>query len=71
MVAFYDEAGSIGRRYARQDEAGTPFCVTIDFDTLGETPELKDTVTLRHRDTAEQERVRIEELLPRLQAALR
>ncbi|MCX8156405.1 MAG: glycine--tRNA ligase [Verrucomicrobiae bacterium] len=71
MLAFYDEAGSIGRRYARQDEAGTPFCVTIDFDTLGETPELKDTVTLRHRDTGEQERVRIEELLPRLQAALR
>jgi glycyl-tRNA synthetase len=36
---FYDEAGSIGRRYARQDEAGTPFGVTIDFDTLGEKPE--------------------------------
>lgn len=71
MPAFYDEAGSIGRRYARQDEAGTPFCVTIDFDTLGETPELKETVTLRHRDTAQQERVRIDELLPRLQAALR
>jgi glycyl-tRNA synthetase len=45
MTVFYDEAGAIGRRYARQDEAGTPFCVTIDFDTLGEKPELLDTVT--------------------------
>ena len=45
MNVFYDEAGAIGRRYRRQDEAGTPFCVTIDFDTLGEKPELLDTVT--------------------------
>ena len=60
---FYDETGNIGRRYARQDEAGTPFCVTIDFETLGEKgPELKDTVTLRHRDSAQQERVKISEL---------
>ncbi|MEI7729966.1 MAG: glycine--tRNA ligase [Verrucomicrobiota bacterium] len=66
MTAFYDEAGSIGRRYARQDEAGTPFGVTIDFDTLGETPELKDTVTLRDRDTQKQERVKIDDLLPLL-----
>lgn len=70
MLAFYDEAGSIGRRYARQDEAGTPFCVTVDFDTLGETPELLDTVTLRHRDDGRQERVPIAELLPRLRAAI-
>jgi len=63
MNVFYDEAGSIGRRYARQDEAGTPFCVTIDFDTLGEKgAELKDTVTLRDRDTMKQERVKISEL---------
>src|SRR5664279_4887337 len=47
MNVFYDDGGSIGRRYARQDEAGTPFCVTIDFDTLGEKPELLDTVTVR------------------------
>ena len=67
MTAFYDEGGSIGKRYARQDEAGTPFCVTIDFDTLGEKgPELKDTVTLRHRDDGSQERVSIAELLGRL-----
>ena len=63
MTVFYDDAGAIGRRYRRQDEAGTPFGVTIDFDTLGEKPELKDTVTLRDRDTMKQERVRIDELL--------
>ncbi|HEY5234116.1 MAG TPA: glycine--tRNA ligase [Verrucomicrobiae bacterium] len=65
MNVFYDEGGSIGKRYARQDEAGTPFCVTIDFDTLGEKPELnlKDTVTIRHRDDGKQERVAISELL--------
>jgi glycyl-tRNA synthetase len=67
LVAFYDEGGSIGKRYARQDEAGTPFGITIDFDTLGENgPELKDTVTLRHRDDGRQERVKIDELLGRL-----
>jgi glycyl-tRNA synthetase len=64
-TVFYDEAGAIGRRYRRQDEAGTPFGVTIDFDTLGEKgPELKDTVTLRHRDTMQQERIKICDLIP-------
>ncbi len=63
LKAFYDEAGAIGRRYARQDEAGTPFCVTIDFDTLGEKPELLNTVTLRHRDDGRQERLAMGELL--------
>lgn len=63
MQVFYDEAGAIGRRYRRQDEAGTPFGVTIDFDTIGENgPELKDTVTLRHRDSMKQERIAISEL---------
>ncbi|MEI9896243.1 MAG: His/Gly/Thr/Pro-type tRNA ligase C-terminal domain-containing protein [Chthoniobacter sp.] len=67
LSAFYDEGGSIGKRYARQDEAGTPFCLTIDFDTLGEKgEELKDTVTLRHRDDGSQERVKISELPGRL-----
>jgi glycyl-tRNA synthetase len=67
MTVFYDEAGAIGRRYRRQDEAGTPFGVTIDFETLGEKgAELKDTVTLRDRDTMQQDRVKIAELLPRL-----
>ena len=67
MSVFYDEVGAIGRRYRRQDEAGTPFGVTIDFDTLGEKgPELKDTVTLRERDSMKQERVEIGDLLPLL-----
>lgn len=64
MTAFYDEGGSIGKRYARQDEGGTPFCVTIDFDSVGENgPELLDTVTLRHRDDGRQERLKISDLL--------
>jgi glycyl-tRNA synthetase len=64
MNVFYDDAGAIGRRYRRQDEAGTPFGITIDFDTIGENgPELEGTVTLRHRDSMEQERVKISELL--------
>lgn len=72
MAVFYDEAGAIGRRYRRQDEAGTPFGVTIDFDTLGEKgPELKDTVTLRERDSMKQERVKIADLPARLLEALR
>lgn len=71
MMAFYDDAGAIGRRYARQDEAGTPFCVTIDFDTLGEKPELLDTVTVRHRDDGKQERIPIAELQAWLLARVR
>jgi glycyl-tRNA synthetase len=63
MHVFYDEGGAIGRRYRRQDEIGTPFGVTIDFDTLGEKgDELKETVTLRERDSMKQERVRISDL---------
>ena len=60
MNVSYDEAGAIGRRYRRQGEAEVPFCVTIDFDTIGENgPEKKDTVTLRHRDSMQQERIAI------------
>jgi glycyl-tRNA synthetase len=60
---FYDETAAIGRRYARQDEIGTPFGVTIDFETLGEKgPELQDTVTLRERDSGAQIRVKINDL---------
>ncbi|MFV0337501.1 MAG: glycine--tRNA ligase [Chthoniobacterales bacterium] len=63
MSIAYDEAGAIGRRYRRQDEVGTPYCVTIDFETLGESGEdLRDTVTLRERDSMEQHRVAISEL---------
>lgn len=59
----WDDNGNIGKRYRRQDEIGTPACIVIDFETLGqEKPELKDTVTVRNRDTGEQERVAIGEL---------
>jgi len=73
MTVFYDETGAIGRRYRRQDEAGTPFCVTIDFDTLGdgEDKSLEGTVTLRHRDSMEQERVKIEDLIDLLAPQVR
>jgi len=53
----YDETGAIGRRYRRQDEIGTPFCVTVDFDTMND-----DSVTLRNRDTMEQDRVSLDSL---------
>src|SRR5215472_6715226 len=63
MTVFYDESGGIGRRYRRQDEIGTPFSKTIDFETLGEKdPALRDTVTLRDRDSMKQERVPIKDL---------
>jgi len=71
MSAYYDDGGSIGRRYARQDEAGTPYCITIDFDTLGEKPELLNTVTLRHRDDGRQERLAISELCEWIRARIR
>jgi glycyl-tRNA synthetase len=56
---FYDEKGAIGRRYRRQDEAGTPFCVTVDSQTLED-----GTVTVRDRDSMDQERVPTEGLIP-------
>jgi glycyl-tRNA synthetase len=59
---MWDDNGNIGKRYRRQDEIGTPYCITIDFDTLGETPDLKDTVTVRDRDTGAQERISIADL---------
>jgi len=63
MFVFYDESGAIGRRYRRQDEIGTPFGVTVDFETLGEKEaSLRDTVTLRERDSMKQERVAIKDL---------
>ncbi len=66
----WDDNGNIGKRYRRQDEIGTPFCITIDFDTLGENPDLLDTVTLRHRDTGEQERLSIDEVVERIRTSL-
>ncbi len=66
----WDDNGNIGKRYRRQDEIGTPFCITIDFDTLGEKPELKDTVTLRNRDTGTQERLTVPEAAERIRLAI-
>ena len=57
FMCEYDEAGSIGKRYRREDEIGTPYCVTVDFDTLND-----NSVTIRDRDTMEQVRVNIDEL---------
>ena len=57
FMCDYDEAGSIGKRYRREDEIGTPYCVTVDFDTLED-----DTVTVRDRDTMEQVRIKIDEV---------
>ncbi|MGE4093854.1 MAG: glycine--tRNA ligase [Candidatus Binatia bacterium] len=65
FAVFYDQAGSIGRRYRRQDEVGTPFGVTIDHQTLQD-----NTVTLRDRDTLEQIRLPVERLLPELVARI-
>ena len=62
---FYDDSGSIGRRYRRQDEAGTPFCVTADFDTIEDKK-----VTIRDRDTLEQERVPLAAVRDRLKALI-
>ncbi len=63
MFVFYDEGGAIGRRYRRQDEIGTPFGITVDFETLGEKDSaLCDTVTVRERDSMKQERVAIKDL---------
>ena len=57
FMCDYDEAGSIGKRYRREDEIGTPYCITVDFDTLED-----EAVTVRDRDTMEQERIKISEL---------
>jgi glycyl-tRNA synthetase len=57
FAAFYDDGGSIGRRYRRQDEAGTPFCVTVDSQTLQD-----ETLTVRERDSMAQERVAMAQL---------
>ncbi len=65
FVVAWDERGNIGKRYYSQDEIGTPFCITIDFDTLE-----KDEVTIRDRDTMKQERVKVGDLLSFLNAKL-
>ncbi len=75
---MWDDNGNIGKRYRRQDEIGTPFCIVIDFDTIGdpsnssgqEKTELLDTVTIRHRDSGEQERVAIVELVEKIKSQI-
>ncbi len=62
---FYDEKGAIGRRYRRQDEAGTPYCITVDTDSLAD-----NTVTLRDRDTLEQIRVKVDDVVNEIQTRL-
>lgn len=72
--AIFDDNGNVGKRYRRQDEIGTPFCVVVDFDTIGapdSNPEFKDMVTVRHRDTGEQERVKIVDLANYLEEKLK
>jgi glycyl-tRNA synthetase len=58
IMTYYDESGSIGRRYARMDEVGTPFCITVDYDSLKD-----DSITIRDRDTKEQARIKITGIL--------
>lgn len=67
----WDDNGNIGKRYRRQDEIGTPFCITIDFDTLGEHPEFADTVTIRDRDTGEQTRMSIDEAIKKVASSIK
>jgi glycyl-tRNA synthetase len=64
-MTSYDDAGAIGRRYRRQDEVGTPFCVTVDFDSLEDRQ-----VTVRERDSMRQERLPIDNLVPYLREEL-
>ncbi|MGL6247699.1 MAG: His/Gly/Thr/Pro-type tRNA ligase C-terminal domain-containing protein, partial [Culicoidibacterales bacterium] len=65
FMVEYDEAGTIGKRYRRQDAIGTPFCITVDYETLE-----NQTVTVRHRDTMEQTRVHIDELKAFIDSAI-
>ena len=62
-AVMWDDNGNIGKRYRRQDEIGTPYCVVIDFETLEGKDEAADTVTIRDRDTTEQRRVKIDDLM--------
>ena len=62
FMVDYDDAGSIGKRYRRQDEIGTPYCITFDFDSIED-----GAVTIRDRDTMQQERVKIDELVAYLE----
>ncbi len=67
----FDDNGNIGKRYRRQDEIGTPWCITIDFDTLGEKPDREGTVTVRDRDTGAQERLSISDAIAKVRESVR
>ena len=77
FVTDFDVSGTVGKRYRRQDEVGTPFCVTVDYDTInekkedGSANELFGTVTVRFRDSMEQERVALDDLVPFIQKAIK
>ena len=66
MNVFYDAKGAVGRRYRRQDEAGTPYCITVDGQSLTDK-----TVTIRDRDSLEQSRVKIDDLVGELTQRIR
>ena len=67
---IYDKSGSIGKRYARQDEIGTPYCLTIDYEAI-EEGELKNTITIRDRDSTEQKRINVKEISAYIKLMLR
>ncbi len=69
--AYYDDSGSIGKRYARMDEVGTPWCVTVDYETLEDDRGLKDTVTIRDRDSSEQRRIPIDDIIDVVQKLIK
>src|SRR5574344_274030 len=71
FVTDYDQSGTVGKRYRREDEIGTPFCVTVDYDTLDKASDKFDTVTIRFRDSMEQVRVPVSELITRLQQEIK
>ncbi len=63
FTVFYDEKGAVGRRYRRQDEAGTPYCITVDGQTLTDK-----TVTIRDRDSLEQFRVKVDDVVEEIES---
>jgi glycyl-tRNA synthetase len=63
--SFHDEKGAVGRRYRRQDEAGTPYCITVDGETLSD-----NTVTIRDRDSLEQIRVKVDDVVAEIEQRL-
>ena len=62
IMATYDEVGSIGKRYRRQDSIGTYWCITYDYDSIND-----HSVTIRHRDTMKQDRIKIEDIISYIQ----